>query len=279
MRQLPRKEAKMANRLKMATVQSILTLHERGWSQRRIATELDVNRETVSRYVRLARQSDPADQANPAIAPIDPAGLSAFSNPAIAPIGSSPGRHSNCQPWRTIIEAKQAQGLSVRRIYQDLVSEHAAAVSYDSVRRFLKRLGWVRPLPFRRVERAPGEEAQIDFGSGADPRLVLIRRLTTWVQQEFASGIMLNGEWQTKPRDDLKQMVRTGELRLLLGTDSASEGLNLQRLALNELVPIEDFAVREGGVVGAHSLSGFQSRLRRELLGHRLPAPLNGIRL
>ena len=41
----------MANRLKMATVQSILTLHERGWSQRRIAVELDVDRETVSRYV------------------------------------------------------------------------------------------------------------------------------------------------------------------------------------------------------------------------------------
>jgi superfamily II DNA or RNA helicase len=45
------------------------------------------------------------------------------------------------------------------------------------------------------------------------------------------SGILLNGEWQAKSRDDLKQMVRLGELRLLLGTDAASEGLNLQRLA------------------------------------------------
>ncbi len=32
------------------------------------------------------------------------------------------------------------------------------------------------------------------------------------------------------PRDDIKRMVRTGELRLVLGTDAASEGLNLQRL-------------------------------------------------
>ena len=77
----------MANRLKMAQVQSILTLHERGWSQRRIAVELDVDRETVSRYVELARQtSQPAADAisKPANAPISRAGSSALSKPASA---------------------------------------------------------------------------------------------------------------------------------------------------------------------------------------------------
>lgn len=44
------------------------------------------------------------------------------------------------------------------------------------------------------------------------------------------SGIMLNGEFVRKTRDELKKMVARGELRLLLGTDAASEGLNLQRL-------------------------------------------------
>ena len=34
----------MANRLKMAIVTSILTLHKRGWSQRKIAQELGVRR-------------------------------------------------------------------------------------------------------------------------------------------------------------------------------------------------------------------------------------------
>ena len=87
----PRKEAEMANRLKMATVQSILTSHERGWSQRRIASELDVDRETVSRYVELARQaSQPAAEAisKPANAPIsgpgapaDPEGREAAATP------------------------------------------------------------------------------------------------------------------------------------------------------------------------------------------------------
>jgi superfamily II DNA/RNA helicase len=45
------------------------------------------------------------------------------------------------------------------------------------------------------------------------------------------SGIMLAGEWQPKSREDLKQSVMSGRIRLMLGTDAASEGLNLQRLA------------------------------------------------
>ena len=44
------------------------------------------------------------------------------------------------------------------------------------------------------------------------------------------SGIILSGEYKRVSRDDLKEKVRQGQLRLLLGTDAASEGLNLQRL-------------------------------------------------
>lgn len=45
----------MANRLKMAKIDSIVTLHERGWSRRRITAEVGVDRETVSRHIELAR--------------------------------------------------------------------------------------------------------------------------------------------------------------------------------------------------------------------------------
>ena len=44
------------------------------------------------------------------------------------------------------------------------------------------------------------------------------------------SGMMSNGVFARKRRDELRDAVRRGELRLLLGTDAASEGLNLQRL-------------------------------------------------
>jgi len=44
------------------------------------------------------------------------------------------------------------------------------------------------------------------------------------------SGIWRDGRFSATSRDEIKAQVRRGELRLLLGTDAASEGLNLQRL-------------------------------------------------
>ena len=55
----------MANLLKMALIESIFTLHERGWSARRIARELGIHRETVARHL----QQEPVP-SKPAIAPI-----------------------------------------------------------------------------------------------------------------------------------------------------------------------------------------------------------------
>ncbi len=44
------------------------------------------------------------------------------------------------------------------------------------------------------------------------------------------SGIWRDGRFQRCDRNGLKKRVRAGDLKLLLGTDAASEGLNLQRL-------------------------------------------------
>ena len=44
------------------------------------------------------------------------------------------------------------------------------------------------------------------------------------------SGFWRAGVFQRCDRESLKKRVRSGELKLLLGTDAASEGLNLQRL-------------------------------------------------
>jgi len=72
-----------------------------------------------------------------------------------------------CAAHRWTIEQKPAAGLSLRRIHQDLKSKHGFACSHHSVCRFAVRLGQRTPLPHRRMECAPGEEAQIDFGAGA----------------------------------------------------------------------------------------------------------------
>jgi transposase len=165
----------MSNQLKMADIQSILSLHLRGWKQRRIARELGIDRETVSRHVKAAAEF-PATDSKPAISPNGNGEPSADPSFVIAPIGvseilpvkvSPAGRPSDCELWREIILAKWMAGLSLTRIHYDLQQEHGATVSYDSVRRFMRRENRKQPLPFRRMEVAPGDEAQIDFGSGA----------------------------------------------------------------------------------------------------------------
>jgi transposase len=196
----------MANRLKMAPAQSIHTLYQQGWSQRRIARELGINRETVARHLKdLPRDPKPAnapigsgdvlDGSNPAIAPTGSGDGADGSNPAIAPTGPDPlegdtkptdlpfssethhaslqrapgeaGRPSECEPWRDQIVEKLELGLSAQRIYQDLVTDYGFSGSYFSVRRFVRRLQVRTGLPVRRLECEPGEEAQVDFGTGA----------------------------------------------------------------------------------------------------------------
>lgn len=52
----------MSNLLKMAKIQSILSLHAQGWPARRIARELGVDRETVRKYVlQRSCEAKPAD--------------------------------------------------------------------------------------------------------------------------------------------------------------------------------------------------------------------------
>jgi hypothetical protein len=82
-------------------------------------------------------------------------------------IAGSPGRQSRCEPWRAIIIQGLERGLTARRIWQDLRADHGFEGDYQSVQRFARRLNHGSPLPFRRMECGPGEEAQVDFGKGA----------------------------------------------------------------------------------------------------------------
>lgn len=167
----------MANRLKMAEQDAILVLARRGWSYRRIARELGVHRDTVSLHVRRAAEAatgpSPPAESNPAIlitgsvTEADVPGADVpDSKPAISITGST-GRRSCCEPLRAVILTKLEQGLTARRIWQDLTAEHGFGDSYQSVQRFVRSLRATTPLPFRRMECQPGEEAQIDFGHGA----------------------------------------------------------------------------------------------------------------
>ena len=150
------------NQLNVNQQQTILTLRQQGWSKRRIARELGLDRATVRKYLAEADSKSPTPQAGSAESP--PA-----KSPTNPQTGSSNGSGpaSQCEPWREQIEQALAQGLSIQRIYQDLVVERQFAGSYFAVRRFVVRLVGKQELPFRRMECAPGQELQVDLGLGA----------------------------------------------------------------------------------------------------------------
>ena len=175
----------MANQLKMASIDTIRTLHQQHWSVRRIAQTLGIHRDTVARHLRQANQAGApigSEESKLGQAPTGSEDVKLGQAPigsevvqsAAACCGSAtpsePGcqrQSSLCEPFRALIEDQLDQGLTAQRIFQDLVTEHGFAGKYHSVRRFVRRLAPKQELPFRRLECGPGEEAQVDFGKGA----------------------------------------------------------------------------------------------------------------
>jgi transposase len=78
-----------------------------------------------------------------------------------------PAHTSACEPWREFIEEQLELRRNTMAIYQDLVDAHGFAHGYNSVKRFVARLCAREPEQFDRLEFAPGEEAQVDYGEGA----------------------------------------------------------------------------------------------------------------
>ena len=70
-------------------------------------------------------------------------------------------------------------------IWQDLVSDHGFANSYQSVKRFVGKLrGSQGPQAAGIIQTGPGEEAQVDYGTGPmvrDPKTGKYRRTRLFV--------------------------------------------------------------------------------------------------
>ena len=171
----------MGNYLQMAKRQQVLALLDLGWSFRRIEAETGVRRETISRYhaalVAKAANMFPGSAAGsePPSEGIEapPAANAAEvfpgspANPAKTFAGSASVRpRATAAAYRSEITAKLDAGLSVQRIWQDLVEEFGYSASYESVKRYARTL-----TPTKRAvgvyHHAPGAEAQVDFFRGA----------------------------------------------------------------------------------------------------------------
>jgi transposase len=149
------------NVLKPNKKTTIQTLLARGASQREIAQITGIDRKTIRKY-----------QA--AMPPANSPGMATGSPPAQQPMMLAqnppprpPAHTSACEPWREFIQAQLALKRNAMAIYQDLVDLHGFAHAYNSVKRFVAQQRTREPEQFDRLEFAPGEEAQVDYGEGA----------------------------------------------------------------------------------------------------------------
>lgn len=170
----------MVNCLKMMKQQQVLALLDLGWTYRHIEAETGVRRETVSRYDRARRSNaakvfpgsevsaDLFEAGNTGLADANPAKVfpGSASNAAKTFPGSALPARASAATYRDAITEKLDAGLSLQRIWQDLVEEFGYGHSYESVKRYVRQLD--RPKRAVGVYHSePGEEGQIDFFQGA----------------------------------------------------------------------------------------------------------------
>lgn len=145
-------------RIHMHYLRDIINRLRAGDSERRIARDLKLSRPTVHKYKEWAAEQGylQLDQPLPESAELL-AQLGAVSGP--------PAMTSSLAPYRETVEQLLEQGVEMTAIWQRLQENHGYGGSYSAVRRFVKRLRPNEPEAFVRVQTAPGEEMQVDFGN------------------------------------------------------------------------------------------------------------------
>jgi transposase len=114
--------------------------------------------------------------------PLQPDEVGALSS---APVAQRSPSASACDPYREAIELGLSRGRNAVAIYQNLVDEYSFASSYQSVQRFVRKLrGAQTPEARVVIVTAPGQEAQVDYGTGPmvrDPETSKYRRTRLFV--------------------------------------------------------------------------------------------------
>ena len=169
----------MSNVLNEEQQHQVIALGRLGWPLRRIERDTGIHRDTAARYLRdagipLRKPGRPSKQAaKPAIsgAEVTPDSNPQHSKPAIRvtpdSVPGKPSTPSTCEGFRDTIEEALARGRNAKAIWQDLVDDHGFRGSYQSVKRFVrKHEGPIAPDARAVIVTPPGEEAQVDYGTG-----------------------------------------------------------------------------------------------------------------
>ena len=193
----------MANGLKMVQKELLFTLFSQDWSIRKINIATGIHRKTITRYRDEWRHlQDKNSQLSDESLTSNPAALKGHLSVQSVPLGpnevptdkvvhfqvppttllknNTVTSKSKAAVFHDVIMKKLDVGQSAKSIFQDLVIEGDYTGSYDSIKRYIKKLKNKHPKLYARVETPAGEEAQVDFGQGA-PTLKNGRYYKPWL--------------------------------------------------------------------------------------------------
>jgi transposase len=276
----------MGNVLSETKRQQVIALGRLGWSLRRIEQETGVRRETAGGYLKAAGiavgrpggwtrkpGAKPAMQvttdSSPEILPLNSQTEGEISKPAMevttdlvasaVPVEeSSQTSASACELYRETIQLGLSQGRNAMGIWQDLVDGYGFAGGYQSVKRFVRRLRGVRSPEARVIiETAPGEEAQVDYGSGPmvrDPQSGKYRRtrmfvLTLGYSRKSVRLLSFRSSTRTWAELHEKAFRRLGGSTRIVVLDNLKEGVLVPDIYDPSLNPLYRDVLAHYGVV------------------------------
>jgi transposase len=212
-------------------------------------------------------------------------------SPDSAPV-SAPGRSptaSVCEPFFDFIELSLSKGRNAKAIYQDLVDDYGFTGRYQSVKRFVRRLRF-RPGPAAcaLIVTPPGEESQVDYGTGPmvrDPHSGRYRRARLFVLTLGYSRKavrLLTFQSSTQIWADLHEQAfrRLGGATRTVVLDNLAEGVLQPDIYDPTLNPLYRDVLAHYGAVALPCRVGDPDRKGKveRGVGHAKNTPLKGLR-
>jgi transposase len=160
--------------------QQVIALGRLGWPLRRIEKETGVRRETAGAYLKAASvpvrpaggwgrraPAKPANGVSPDSTELAKPANEVSPDPEMPPAPARASCASRCEPLLEFIEASLSKGRNAKGIWQNLVDQYGFTGGYASVKRFVRKLRGGPTTEARAViVTPPGEECQVDYGSG-----------------------------------------------------------------------------------------------------------------
>jgi transposase len=226
---------------------------------------------------------DPAN-ATPAIAVTTDFGVVSDEQATAAPASASA-----CAMHRDAIELGLSRGRNAMAIWQDLVDARGFTGGYQSVKRFVRKLLGSPSKEARAViETAPGEEAQVDYGTGPmarDPVSGKYRRMRLFVLtlgycRKSVRLLVFQSSTQTWAELHEKAFRRLGGCTRVVVLDNLREGVLKPDIYDPTINPVYADMLRHYGVVAMPCRVADPDRKGKveSGVGHAQKTPLKGMR-